>query len=303
VAMQSKIPEGKELVTILPIDFTLDDTKGIKNPKGLIGQELSTRAIMITVPKKNIYSVVSILDSMGIEVDDISINGIGDYYTFRTEETNKDIGAIINLGEETTTVSLYNKGIIVKNSVLQIGSKNIENDIAYMYKISRDECRKIKEKFALAHRKGAQVNEFYEVKSANDEILKINQYEVSEVVMYRLMEILEMAKNEINNLTNRKISYIIVTGGVSNMANFGLVANEVLGRDIMIGSIKTPGIRDNRYSSVLGNIIYLYEKLRLKGKDYSMFTEDDEMTLISNKKGLTNNENMLGKVFGYFFGE
>ena len=35
---------------------------------------------MITAPKKNIYSVLSIMEGAGIEVADITISGVGDYY-------------------------------------------------------------------------------------------------------------------------------------------------------------------------------------------------------------------------------
>ena len=72
VAMKDRLKQHQEMVTIMPIDFKLDDTEGISVPIGLIGRTLKTRAILASVPRKNIYSVVSILDSIGIEVvDDI----------------------------------------------------------------------------------------------------------------------------------------------------------------------------------------------------------------------------------------
>lgn len=305
IAMQPKLTPNKEMVTILPIDFKLDEKDGIKDPKGLVGSKLSTRAIMVTTPKKNIYSVIGLIENLGVEVVDISIGGIGDMYAFRNKELDEKIGAIINIGSETTSVSLYNKGIIVKNSILQMGGKNIDNDLAYIYKIDLEEALKMKEKFALAHKMYAQVNDTYEVTTSYGETIKMNQFEVSEIAMSRLEEILTLAKKEIGILSNRKIDYVMITGGTSNMANFNYIAEDVFGKGVVIGNVKLVGVRNNRYSSAIGNIVYFISKLKLKGKEYTMVTKSEEEELSSVHKNIINvsNESMLGKVFGYFFSE
>ena len=53
-AAHKKLEPGREIVTLLPIDFTVDEKERVKDPKGLIGKELTTRAVLITTPKKNI---------------------------------------------------------------------------------------------------------------------------------------------------------------------------------------------------------------------------------------------------------
>ena len=305
IAMEDKLKNHQEMVTIMPIDFKLDDKDGIKVPLGLVGRKLETRAILASVPRKNIYSVASILDSIGVEVVDVMLGSIGDIYSYKTKEMENKVGTVINIGAETTTVALYNKGIIVKNSVIGLGGKSIDNDIAYMYKIEPKEATKIKEKFALAHKKYASTSDFYETIDATGENIKISQYEVSEIVQSRIEEILELGRKEINLLTSKEIEYIIITGGTSNMVHLEYVADEVFNKKAMIGSIRLIGLRDNIYSSAFGNIIYFINKLKLKGKSYTMVGNNDMEDLSSVKKNtmITSNETMLERVFGYFFGE
>ncbi len=305
LAVKDKIPVNSELVTVIPIDFALDDSKKIKDPKGLKGNKLNSRVILITTPKKNIYSVVSLIENMGVAVEDISFKNIGDIYAFKNTKTESQVGAIINISSQTTSVSLYNKNIVVKSSIIGLGGDDVDNDISYMYKINKDQAIKIKERFALAHKLYASVNDYYEVSTKNNEIISINQFEVSEIVMSRIEEILTFAIKEINNLTNKRIQYIIITGGMSNMAHFQYVVDDVLGKSAVIGNIKVIGARDNRYSSAIGNIVYFLDKLKLRDKQYSMFSEEDVEELSSVKKNLINisNDSMLGKVFGYFWSE
>lgn len=305
-AMNQKLMPGKEMVTMLPIDFNIDDNEEhVSDPKGIVGKKLSARAVMATTPKKNIYSVVSLMDSVGVEIVDISLNPIGNSYAFRFKEMNSEIGAIIDIGAETTTVSLYNKGIIVKSSIIAMGGKNIDNDLSYIYKVNVNEARKIKEKFALAHKKYASASEMYEVQSEN-ETIKINQFEASEIAMSRIEEILTLAKKEINILTARNVDYVIITGGTSNMAHFDYIAEDIFGKDVTIGDLKVVGVRNNKYSVCIGNIVYFINKLRIKGKDFTMVSSSDMEELETPKRGIINNitnETMLGKVFGYFFSE
>lgn len=305
-SVQGNVGAGKEVVTILPIDFCVDEQARVKDPKGLFGKVLNSRAVLVTTPKKNIYSVVSLLDHAGLEVVDISLNPIGDIYAFKTKEMDSQVGTVINIGAETTTVSLYNRGILVKCSIIGVGSKNIDSDLSYMFKISSSNAKTIKEKFALAHKKYASMNETYEVVNDVGDKIELNQLEVSEVVMSRLEEILSLANNEMKSLTDHEIDYTIITGGITNMAHFGYAAEDILGTQVVVGNVRLVGLRNNKYSVCIGNIVYFINKLKLKGKNYSMISESDGEAMIDTKKGIMNTvseDSTLGKLFNYFFSE
>lgn len=298
----NKISENKELITLIPIDFSLDGNSNIKDPKGLIGSKLEVKAMMVTTPKKNVYSIISILQSIGIEVVDINIGPIADYNEFKTKELDKSVCAIINIGGETTTISLFNKGIIVNSEVLQIGGRNIDSDISYVFKLSKDESRKMKEKFSVAHKRFSQVSEVFETLNTNDDLVKITQYDLSQIVMSRITEILKLSKKQTSLLTNKGIHYIIITGGTSELPGISYLIEEIFGNVARIGNIETIGIRNNKFSTVSGLIKCLNEKLEIRGKEYSMFSDDKQEELSVPKKKLNlSNDSILGKVFGVFF--
>lgn len=290
-----------ELVNIVPIDFNLDNQLNIKDPRGKEGHILTSRSVVTIVPKKNLYSIVSLLENIGLEVVDISLSLVGDINTFRNKSTENKVGAIINIGYDSTDITLYNKDIAIKTSSIEIGSKNIDSDISYIYKLNLSDSVKIKEKFALAHKRYASKNDYFEVSNKFGEQLKISQFEISEVIMSRIEEILTLARKEINLLTKHEVDYIIITGGTSSMDGFNIIAEEVLGNLAKVGSIKVLGVRNNMYSTVIGNIIYFINKLQLRNIEYTMI--DDYEYEEENKIMNVINDSMLGKVFGYFFKE
>ena len=295
-----KLDNSKEMVTIMPVDFILDS--GISYyPLGKETKSLKTRAILATAPRKNIYSVVNVLNSINVDVIDISLGAIGDINAFMDDNVKNTISAVVNIGSEKTEVSLYNKGIIVKHSVINVGSKNIDHDIAYMYKLSMETAKDLKEKYALITRNSSSLNDAKEVKNKDLELVKINQYELSEVVLSRIDEMFNLINQELNILTSHKPNIIFVTGGITNMINFHQICREKLGNCAIIGSVNLIGLRNNKFSSAIGNIIYFVNKLKLKGKDYSMISSD-EMDILSTPRK-NSNDSMVGKVFSYFFGE
>ena len=294
-SIYNKIPEDEELVTVMPIKYLLDDRTEVKNPRGLKANKLSTLVMMVTAPKAKLYRNLSLFDKAGIEVVDILFGNIGDYYTFKDDNYDKSTTAVINIGLNKTDIAIFNKGIITTSKVLPIGSFNIDEDISYVYNIPLDKARKIKEIFVNLNNKETSKDDFYEIKDKAGIKISINQKEVSEIVYNNLLEIIKKAKKELNNLTKKEIHYIIITGGISNIPGFDTICSEVY-NEVVSHRLNIIGIRDNMYSSSYGIIKYFINKLELRGREYSMFSEEEATRIVSN---WARNEDT--KVFSKFF--
>lgn len=303
-AVSSKKKDGYEVVNILPIHFTIDDNEdGVKDPKGLRGNELHVKAVMTSVPLDNLYPIAELFKACNIEVVDMAFNAIGDYYEVRNKDTDSSVSAIINIGSETTNVSIHNKGIMIKDIALDFGALNIDKDISYVYRVDLNVAKGLKENFAVSNKKYTDSNDVIDVTTMAGEKLVINQYEISEVVESRLVEMLKIVKKVINDLTKRKISYIIVVGGISELAGFQYVIENIFGRVAVVHNITNLGIRNNKYSTCIGLIKYFDSKLMLRDDDYSMIS-DKTASDMATKKRKTNltNENIVSKVFDIFTG-
>ncbi len=298
-ALKEEKVAGMEVANVSPIEFRIDEAKKVKNPLGLSGKTLESKNIVCYVPKKNVYSVISIIESLNIKVVDIVISSIGDYYSVKNEELDERVGAIVNIGEDKSVVSIFNKGVIMSENIIPIGSSMIDKELVFNYKIEDSCAIKIKNTFAVASRKYADGEETYEFVNRVGNEMSINQYQLAEIVETKLVEMLKSIKNEINNLTKREINYIIVTGGITSMLGFSSLVEELYGRHSSVLSLAVIGIRNNKYSTVYGSIKYFNEKLNLREKDYTMFSEEkiNELTQVRRKIGASS---VLGKIFKIF---
>lgn len=297
----NQIAPNKELVSVIPTTFNVNG-EVIKNPINMIGDVLAVKAVIVTIPQKNVSGIIFCLQKIGVEVIDITISPLGDYFEYKIKDYNRQVGAIVNIGDATTTVSIINRGVLTKCEVLEIGGSNIDNDLAYVYKLSKTDAKMIKEKLALAHDRLAQPNEFLVLTDKTGSDIKINQYNASEIVKSRIEEILNLAKKQINLLTKKEISYIILTGGLTEIVDFDLVLEEIFGTKAEVKNVYEIGVRDNKYSTAVGMIKYYNYRLKLRNKDFSIFNleEQEELSGLTRKTNLSDNS-LLGKLFGYFF--
>ena len=189
----------------------------------------------------------------------------------------------------------------MNTETIQLGGVNIENDIAYVFGTNVIDARKIKERFACAHKRFTNLNDTYDIKNNLGNDVKLNQLEVTEVVQSRLVEILKLARKQINLLTKKEIQYLVITGGLRKNKSFKNLVYEILGKDVIIYLMDEIGARDNRFTTALGMIKYFAQKMAVRGKDYSMVSQDDEELLLTpedkKKKDKTSGVSKIFKGF------
>lgn len=289
--------DSEELLTIMPISFQVDKGELTKDPKGMVGSILSLKAVVVKVPRNVLRPYLELFKECGIKVVDITLSAIGDYYQAKNKEFDSSISAIINIGYDKIDVSIFNKGILIKNGICYEGSRLIDKDLAYMYRVKNSVAKRIKETLAVSSSKYADKNDTMEVVTKAEEVVIINQYDVTSIVEARINYLLDLAKNQINLLTNKEISNIIITGGITELSGFGYVCEKAFNSRVSILDIKTMGIRSNVYSSCFGLIKYFNNKLDFRGINYTMVKEEENVLL---NKDDGKKDNIFEKFFGYF---
>lgn len=297
---KNKIDHKNEIICTLPIMFKVDDEETI-SPYGKHGNILYVKSILVSTDKKAIYDLATIVNSCNLDIIDITTTGLVDYYNFKSKELDTKNIAIVNLGSTTTNISIFSKGIFINNKIIDDGGFYIDKEIASVYNLKRNETEYLKEKLALAVINNADEKETITLTNKNGEEITVNQYELSKIVSEKMDNLLKIIKKNINLLTKKEISYIIITGGLSEIKDINLLINNVFNKNGKIGKINNLGARDNSYSVALGMLKYFNSKLLLRNREFSSLTEEeiDAMCTISEKN--TSKNSLISRVVGYFF--
>lgn len=300
-AVFDKVREDEFLVSNIPVVFSVDDKEKVKDAVGMSGNKLKVKSVYTKMPKSNVIPFFDVFKKLNKNIIDVSLGIVGDYYVSKDKNLDKITTAVINIGYESINVGIFNKGILIKNEIIDSGSRLVDKDISYIYDLKRSEARFLKETFAVSNTRYADVNDITVIENRSGQILNINQLEISEIVEARLRDMLKLAKKQINLLTNKEIRYIIVTGGITEIAGFQYLIENVFGYSGCTLVINEMGVRSNSYSSSLGFVKYFSDKMIARGKDYSMIN-DNNLDIMTKKYRKTTSENGKVNILNIFTG-
>ena len=113
-----------------------------------------------------------------------------------------------------------------------------------------------------------------------------------------MVEIVTLAKKQVRALTDKTIDYIVLVGGLTEIKSFKNLAYEVFGKDVIIYNSTTLGARNNKYITSLGMIKYFVDKMEKREREYSMFSIEEETSLVTPNNKLKKDNAIVNKFFG-----
>lgn len=97
----------KEIVHCIPTDFSIDDNFGIKDPKGMFGNNLSTNLHIITTSSTYLKNLVNCLAICRLDIDDCVISAFASGIACLTDD-EKNLGSIlIDIGVEALLLRCF----------------------------------------------------------------------------------------------------------------------------------------------------------------------------------------------------
>lgn len=261
------VPSSREIVHVLPREFSVDGEKGVKDPVGMSGVRLEVETHLITASTAATKNLKKAINEVGVEISEMVFSGLASTYAVLSN-TEKELGcALVDIGGGTTSIVAYADGAIVHSSVIPIGAKNITNDLAIGLRISLESAEKIKLKLSEIEKKGDRI-------SGDDELL-LKEIGVSEVkkvskktlidgiIRPRLNEIFTMVRLDLEKagIATKIPSGVIVTGGGADTVGMVDSAKRMTALSARIGNPKGVGglvddIIKPSYSTLIGLILY-----------------------------------------------
>lgn len=132
-----------------------------------------------------------------------------------TEAERRSGCALVDLGADTTTVSVYSKNILRHLAVIPLGSNNITKDIASLQMEDQD-AERLKLKYASAYTENNDIDN--NMKYSIDADRQVESRKFIEIVEGRLEEIIANVWCQVpEDYCDKLLGGIILTGGGSNM--------------------------------------------------------------------------------------
>lgn len=156
-------------------------------------------------------------ETINVNVAEMYISPIALADSVLTEAEKRSGCALVDLGADTTTVSVYSKNILRHLAVIPLGSNNITKDIASL-QMEEADAEKMKLKYASAYTDNADIDNNLQLPIDGDRSVDLRKF--IEIVESRLEEIVANVWYQVPaEYSDKLLGGIILTGGGSNMKN------------------------------------------------------------------------------------
>lgn len=231
------VPLDREIIQIIPTDFILDGQSGIKDPVGMAGLRLTVNCFIITGAVTSIQNLVKCCERAGLEVKDIVLQSLASAEASLLPQEKKSGIALIDIGGGTTDIAIYRDNWLRHTVVFGIGGNHFTNDLSVGLGISFEEAERLKISSGYILPEFSHRNNEIEIMTINGLSRKIPQKYISEILLPRSEELLELIQKEIQAVNREGISICgaVLTGGASLLYDFERLAEVILSMPVRIG--------------------------------------------------------------------
>jgi len=262
------LPLDREIIHAIPIEYVVDNEKGIKDPVGMSGVKLEAEVHIVTAAITSAQNIYTALERAGLRVKDLVLQPLASSYSV-LQPDEIDLGVcLLDIGGGTTDLAIFYDGAIRYSEVIPLGGEYITNDIAIGIRTPYKQAEEIKRKNASISLSDEEGKEEIKVPGIGGrEDRTITKELLASIVTPRVEEILMITNKAIkrSGFFDILAAGVVITGGTARLHGLDALAEDIFHLPVKIGIPKKIGgltdiVQDPIYATGVGLILYGFEK-------------------------------------------
>lgn len=242
--------KNKAILHAFPILFKVDNKELPARPEGIQGFKLEVKVLFITCFQQHLDDLLNVVHEAGVKVSSFTATPIATEQVLLTDLQRNFGCALIDIGAETVSVSVFENGSLMSLHVFGIGSLDITKDIALGLRITPEEAENIK----------IGVVSFQSVPKKK----------LDEIIEARLSDIFELIDKYLKKIGRSGLlpAGAIIIGGGSQSPMIEHVAKTMLKIPTRTGFVEIPStkspLKDQRFLVAYGAAIGIIDRIPTK---------------------------------------
>jgi cell division protein FtsA len=232
--------EGRVVLHSLPIGYTLDDARGVRDPRGMLGHRFGVDMNIATVDTAAARNLMLLVESCHLRVEAMVASPyVAGLAALADDEA--DLGAaLIDMGAGTTTTAVFSGGRFVHADGFALGGNHVTMDLARGLSATVYDAERIKTLYGSVLGGGLDERDMITVPPLGTDDREPPQF-VSRATLVRIIkprveEILEMVRDRLaaSPFAADPRARVVLTGGASQLAGLAELAARIINRPVRI---------------------------------------------------------------------
>ncbi|WP_390634529.1 cell division protein FtsA [Oryzibacter oryziterrae] len=265
VGANFQIKDGRAIVHALPIGYALDGNRGIRDPRGMLGQKLAVDTHVVSADAAPLRNLEICINRAHLEVETmVATPYASGLATLVDDETQMGV-ACVDIGGGTTKISVFADGQCVHVDAVALGGHHVTMDLARTLSAKLVDAERIKALHGSVIATDSDERDMVTIDPVGEDDVphQVTRAQIVEVIRPRVEETLEVVRDRLHSsgFAGRVGRRIVLTGGASQLTGLPELARRVLGRNVRLGRpVGIAGLpeaaRGSAFSTAVGLLIY-----------------------------------------------
>ena len=255
------------------LSYELDNRLFFTPPLENYSDKIKINFYKIITQKKYIENLSSIFKKLNIVIENYIPSPLSSSLSSLTKD-EFELGTIsINLGHSTSSISVFENNNFIFGDTIGIGSNNVTLDIARGVSTTISSAERLKTLYGSLTSSPSDEHEIIEIPIISGEKNSFNQItrsNLNSIIKPRIEETLEILWQKIkdNNLSNKKIGNVVLTGGGSQLDEIEKYVSTIFASSVRVAKpLESLNINKEynnpSFCDVIGSVIYDPKKFKI----------------------------------------
>jgi len=248
------------------ISYDIDNTLYFNAPIGNYSDNIKINFYKILIQKKYSDNISSVIKKLKLNIDNYIPSPLSSSLSSLTKD-EKELGTIcIDLGHSTSSISVFENNKFVYGDTIGVGSNNVTLDIARGLSTTISSAERLKTLYGSLVSSPSDDHEIIEIPIISGEkntYKQITRSSLNAIIRPRIEETLEMIWQKIrdNNLRNKKLNNVVLTGGGAMMDNIVKYVETIFASGVRVSNpLDQLNLENNfkkpNFCDIIGSILY-----------------------------------------------
>ena len=248
------------------ISYDIDNNLYFNAPIGNYSDNIKINFYKINIQKKYSDNISSVIKKLKLNIDNYIPSPLSSSLSSLTKD-EKELGTIcIDLGHSTSSISVFENNKFVYGDAIGVGSNNVTLDIARGLSTTISSAERLKTLYGSLVSSPSDDHEIIEIPIVSGDkntFKQITRSSLNAIIRPRIEETLEMIWQKIkdNNLNNKKLNNVVLTGGGAMMDNIEKYVETIFASGVRVSSPLEQLNLDNNFKKpnfcdIIGSILY-----------------------------------------------
>jgi len=232
---------GRAVLHSLPVSYALDESRDIRDPRGMLGRRLGVDMHVVTTDVAVARNLMLAVERCHLCVEAMAAAPYAAGLCALADD-EADLGAaIVDIGAGTTTVAVFSHGRFVHADAFALGGNHITTDLARGLTAKVVDAERIKTLHGSAICGASDDRDMITVPPVGEDEREpphvVSRAALVRIISPRVEEILEMVRDRLaaSPFAADPGARVVLTGGSSQLAGLPEIAARILARRVRVG--------------------------------------------------------------------